>query len=106
MKTIGGKITPITPPKAFVVNFSATLVVLLATRLGIPISTTHASVGAVVGVGIAEGMRNVDWKVMTKVFLSWILTLPIVGVTAGGIFALLLPCAVDTPFAAVKEAIN
>lgn len=103
MNTIGGKITPITPPKAFVVNFSATLVVLFATRAGIPISTTHASVGAVVGVGIAEGMQNVNWKVMGKVFLSWILTLPIVGITASGIFALLLPCMVDVPFATIKS---
>lgn len=101
MQTIGDKITTITPPKAFVVNFSATLVVLIATRAGIPISTTHASVGAVVGVGIAEGTGKVNWKVMSKIFLSWVLTLPIVGVTAAGIFALLLPCMVDTPFATI-----
>lgn len=99
MRTIGTQITPITPPKAFVVNFSATLVVLIATRAGIPISTTHASVGAVVGVGISEGVRNVDWKVMAKVFLSWVLTLPIVGITSSGIFGLLLPSVVDVPFA-------
>lgn len=98
MRTIGGKITPMGPPHAFCVNFASTIVVLIATRAGIPVSTTHASVGAVLGVGIANGLRKVDWKVMGKVFLSWILTLPIVGITAAGIFALFLPCVVEVPF--------
>jgi len=102
MRTIGNKITPMSPSKAFCVNFAATLVVLIATRVGIPISTTHASVGAVVGVGLADGVRKVDWKIMVKVFLSWILTLPIVAITAAGIFAFLLPCVVNVPFAAPK----
>lgn len=98
MTTIGTSITPMTPPKAFIVNFASTLVVLLATRFGIPVSTTHASVGAVLGVGVSEGVREVDWKVMSKVFLSWILTLPIVGITASGIFGLLLPAMVRVPY--------
>jgi phosphate/sulfate permease len=98
MRTIGNKITTMSPSKAFCVNFASTIVVLVATRAGIPVSTTHASVGAVVGVGMAEGIREVDWKVMGKVFLSWVLTLPIVGVTAAGIFALFLPTVVDVPF--------
>jgi len=99
MKTIGNNITKMNPSKAFCVNFAATIVVLIATRLGIPVSTTHASVGAVVGVGMAQGVKEVNWKVMAKVFLSWVLTLPIVGITAAGIFALLLPCVVNVPFA-------
>jgi len=99
MNTIGTKITEVTAPKAFCINFSATLVVLLATRLGIPISTTHASVGAVVGVGLAGGVKNVDWKIMAKVLTSWIMTLPIVAITAAGIFATLLPTVVSVPFA-------
>jgi len=99
MKTIGNNITTMTPSKAFCVNFASTIVVLIATRAGIPVSTTHATVGSVVGVGIAQGMREVDWTLMGKVFLSWILTLPIVGVTAAGVFALFLPMVVDVPFA-------
>lgn len=98
MRTIGNKITTMTPSKAFCVNFASTIVVLIATRAGIPVSTTHASVGAVVGVGMANGVRKVDWKLMGKVFLSWILTLPIVGITAAGIFGLFLPTVVNTPF--------
>jgi sodium-dependent phosphate transporter len=99
MRTIGNNIASMSPSKAFCVNFASTLVVLIATRAGIPISTTHASVGAVVGVGLAQGVREVNWKVMAKVFLSWILTLPIVAITASGIFALLLPTVVNVPFA-------
>jgi len=98
MRTIGNNITPMSPPKAFCTNFAATIVVLIATRAGIPVSTTHASVGAVLGVGMANGLRTVDWKLMGKVFLSWVLTLPIVGITAGGIFAIFLPTVVTQPF--------
>jgi phosphate/sulfate permease len=99
MNTIGKSITPVTPSKAFCAQFAATIVILVATRAGIPISTTHASVGAVVGVGLADGVRNVDWKQMAKIACSWVVTLPIVGITAAGIFGFLLPCAVKVPFA-------
>jgi len=103
MQTIGTKITAMTPPKAFCVNFSATLVVLLATRLGIPISTTHASVGAVVGVGLAEGAKNINWMMMLKIVTSWVLTLPIVAITASGVFALFLPSVVGVPFPTIAN---
>jgi len=99
MRTIGNNIAEMSPSKAFCVNFASTVVVLIATRAGIPISTTHASVGAVVGMGLANGgAGKVNWKLLAKVFLSWIFTLPIVGVTAVGIFSLFLPCVVDVPF--------
>jgi len=104
MRTIGNNIAAMTPSKAFCVNFAATAVVLIATRLGIPISTTHASVGAVVGVGLASGCverapmaKAVNWKMMGKVFFSWVVTLPIVGISAMGVFALLLPTVVNQP---------
>lgn len=99
MRTIGNNITAMTPSKAFCVNFASTIVVLIATRAGIPVSTTHASVGAVVGVGIAQGIAKVDWSLMGKIFFSWIVTLPIVGISAAGVFAMLLPAVVDVPFA-------
>lgn len=114
METLGKKITVMTPSKAFTVNFSATMCALVATRAGIPVSTTHLSVGAVVGVGVAFGMANpgqteskedsrraglksVNWKLLAKVFSSWIFTLPLTGITAAGIFGLLLPTVVSVP---------
>jgi len=91
MQTIGEKITVVTPSKAACAQFSATLVVLLATRLGLPISTTHAAVGGVLGVGLADGVNNINWTMMVKIFGSWIITLPICGITAVGIYGLFLP---------------
>merc|ERR1719356_77672 len=91
MQTIGEKITVVTPSKAACAPFSATLVVLLATRLGLPISTTHAAVGAVLGVGLADGVNSINWRMMVKIFGSWIITLPICGITAVGVYGLFLP---------------
>jgi phosphate/sulfate permease len=91
MQTIGEKITVVTPSKAACAQFSATLVVLLATRLGLPISTTHAAVGGVLGVGLADGVNSINWMMMFKIFFSWIITLPICGITAVGIYGLFLP---------------
>jgi len=98
MATIGQNITPVTPSKAACAQWSATLVVLIATGAGIPISTTHAAVGGVLGVGLADGVKNIDWKVMAKVFSSWVLTLPLVGIAAAGVYALLLPGVAPTAF--------
>eukprot|EP00928_Gymnodinium_smaydae_P000427 TRINITY_DN10168_c0_g1_i2.p1 TRINITY_DN10168_c0_g1~~TRINITY_DN10168_c0_g1_i2.p1 ORF type:complete len:553 (-),score=91.60 TRINITY_DN10168_c0_g1_i2:426-2084(-) len=91
MQTVGRDLTEVTPSKACCAQFSATLVVLLATKLGIPISTTHAAVGGVIGVGLADGVNAIDWKVMGKVFFSWMVTLPICALTAAGTYALFLP---------------
>jgi len=98
MATIGKNITPITPSKAACAQWAATCVVLIATRAGIPISTTHAAVGGVLGVGLADGVRNIDWKVMVKVFGSWIVTLPLVGIAAAGTYALFLPAVTPSAF--------
>jgi len=91
MRTIGENITEVMPSKACCAQFSATLVVLLATRLVLPISTAHAAVGGVLGVGLADGVNAINWKVMAKIFGSWIITLPICGITAAGIYGLFLP---------------
>merc|ERR1719408_252779 len=58
MNTIGKKITVMVPSKAFAADFSCTMCTLVATRLGIPVSTTHLEVGAVVGMGVAYGILN------------------------------------------------
>ena len=98
MQTIGSKVTPLDAKKAFCANWAATLVILIATWAGIPVSTTHASVGAVMGVGMVGGKENVDWAIMIKIFTSWIVTLPICALAMAGVFAFLLPCVVDVPF--------
>jgi len=84
METIGKKITEIMPTRGFVAEFSAATVVLICSRLGMPISTTHASVGAVIGIGMARGVGALNLRVIRNIIFSWLFTLPIaVGLTMG-----------------------
>lgn len=76
METIGKKITEITPTRGFAAEFGAATVILFCSRLGIPVSTTHASVGTVVGVGLAHGLGAIDLRVIRNIILSWLITLP------------------------------
>ena len=76
IKTVGGKITALTNTRGFSIDFSAATVVLVASKLGLPISTTHTVVGAVIGVGLARGLDAVDLSVIKKIVYSWLLTLP------------------------------
>jgi len=75
--TIGSKITKITNTRGFAIDFSAATSVLLASKLGMPVSTTHAVIGAVCGMGIARGLDAVDFRIVRKILISWIVTLPV-----------------------------
>ncbi len=77
MATIGKKITEITPSRGFCAEFSAATTVLVCSKMGMPVSTTHTIVGAVIGVGFARGISTLDTKVITRIFTSWLLTIPI-----------------------------
>ncbi len=74
--TIGNKITEITPHNGFSAQFGAATTVLVASQLGMPISTTHTIVGAVIGVGMARGVRALNLRVIRNIISSWVLTLP------------------------------
>jgi PiT family inorganic phosphate transporter len=84
--TIGQKITEITPTRGFSAEFSTALVVLVCSRLGLPVSTSQVIVGAVIGVGFAKGIVAVDLKVIRSIFTSWLLTVPISAVVTAVIF--------------------
>ena len=86
MQTIGRKITDLTPTRAFCATISAALTVILASRIGLPVSTTHIAVGAVIGVGLARGIAALNLAVVTRIIVSWITTLPVAGVLAAIIF--------------------
>ena len=86
MKTVGTRITSLTNTRGFSVDFGAATTVLVASKLGMPVSTSHTVVGAVIGVGLARGLEAVDLSVIKKIILSWLLTLPIAAVTCIGIF--------------------
>jgi sodium-dependent phosphate transporter len=91
MRTMGKDICYVTPSRAFCIELSATFTILFATNLGLPVSTTHASVGAVIGIGCVDGPSKVNWGVLRGVFTSWITTLPAAAMTTAAIFGFLLP---------------
>jgi PiT family inorganic phosphate transporter len=86
IKTIGSKITHITNTRGFSVEFGAATSVLIASKLGMPVSTTHAVVGAVIGVGLARGLDALDLSIIKKIVITWVITVPIAAVTTAGIF--------------------
>jgi inorganic phosphate transporter, PiT family len=89
MATVGEKITILTNSRGFAVQFGAATTVLAASNMGMPVSTTHAAVGAVVGVGLARGFRAVDFGVLGKILIYWILTVPIAALTSIVIYQVL-----------------
>ena len=89
MKTVGGRITSLTNTRGFSVDFGAATTVLVASKLGLPISTSHTVVGAVIGVGLARGLEAIDLGIIKKITASWLLTLPIAAGTSISIFLLI-----------------
>ncbi len=89
MATVGDKITRLTNTRGFAVDFGAASTVLAASNMGLPVSTTHATVGAVVGVGLARGFSAVDFGVLGKILIYWLLTVPIAAFTSIIIFQIL-----------------
>jgi PiT family inorganic phosphate transporter len=85
METIGTKITELTPTRGYCATLAAATTVVLASKTGLPVSTTQIAVGAVMGVGLARGVGAIDLRVIGGIVLSWFITLP-----AGGILAALL----------------
>jgi inorganic phosphate transporter, PiT family len=81
--TVGTGITDLTPSRGFCCNLAASTTVVLASATGLPISTTHTLVGAVLGVGFARGISALNLRVIGSIFMSWIITLP-----AGAILAI------------------
>ncbi len=77
IETVGRNITELTPSRGFAAELAAATTVVLASGTGLPISTTHTLVGAVLGVGLARGISAVNAKVVGKIILSWIITLPV-----------------------------
>ena len=83
MLTVGKKITELTPSRGFCAELAAASTVVIASRTGLPVSTTHILVGAVLGVGLARGIGALDLRVVLNIIISWVVTLP-----AGGIMAM------------------
>jgi len=76
MATIGEKITEITPSRGFAAEFGAATVVLICSKMGLPISTTHTLVGSVIGVGLARGLPTLNLDIIKMIVISWVSTIP------------------------------
>ncbi len=88
MQTIGTKITELTPTRGYCATLAAATTVVLASKTGLPVSTTQIAVGAVMGVGLARGVGAIDLRVVGNIVLSWLITLPAGGILAAAFFFL------------------
>ena len=84
IKTVGEKITKLTPSFGFSANIATASTVVFASYLGFPISTTHTLIGGVIGVGLANSVKEIDWRSVVNIFMSWLITIPV-----GAIFTIL-----------------
>ncbi|XP_018410216.1 PREDICTED: sodium-dependent phosphate transporter 1 isoform X1 [Nanorana parkeri] len=88
IQTMGKDLTPITPSSGFSIELASALTVVIASNVGLPISTTHCKVGSVVSVGWLRSKKAVDWRLFRNIFLAWFVTVPISGLISAGIMAL------------------
>jgi PiT family inorganic phosphate transporter len=89
MDTIGNKITTLTNTRGFSVDFAAATTVMLASKMGLPVSTTHAAVGGVMGVGIARGIEAVNFRIIFQIMVYWVLTVPAAAMTSMALFKII-----------------
>ena len=89
METVGKRITSITPTRGFSAEFGTATTVLLCSRLGMPVSTTHVAVGNIIGVGLARGISAINLDVIKKIFSAWVISLPAAGLFTVVIYFLL-----------------
>jgi sodium-dependent phosphate transporter len=84
---IGRELTKITASRGFIIELSAALTVLIASRLELPVSTTHCQIGSVVGCGFGDKKNNVEWKLVREIIYSWLITVPITGMISAALFS-------------------
>jgi PiT family inorganic phosphate transporter len=80
--TMGGRLTRLKPRSGVCAETGAATAVLLATHLGLPVSTTHAIAGAIAGVGSIQRMKAVRWGLATTIMWAWVLTIPMAAIIA------------------------
>ena len=90
METIGKKITEITPSRGFCATFAAATVVLICSKMGLPVSTTHTLVGSVIGVGLARGLPTLNLGIVKEIVMSWLATVAFTALLAAILFKVMV----------------
>jgi inorganic phosphate transporter, PiT family len=87
--TVGENIISLVPSTGFCAEIATASTILIASRIGLPVSTSHALVGSVIGIGLASRNQDLKWQTIRSVALAWIVTLPVAASLSAGIFSLL-----------------
>uniref|UniRef100_A0A8C1S0F9 Phosphate transporter n=1 Tax=Cyprinus carpio TaxID=7962 RepID=A0A8C1S0F9_CYPCA len=90
IQTMGKDLTPITPSSGFSIELASAVTVVVASNIGLPVSTTHCKVGSVVAVGWLRSKKAVDWRLFRNIFMAWFVTVPISGLISAAIMALFI----------------
>ena len=88
--TVGENIISLVPSTGFCAEIATASTILIASLIGLPVSTSHALVGSVIGIGLASRDRDVQWDTIKSVVLAWVVTLPVAAILGAVIFSLLL----------------
>ncbi|CAN9504920.1 unnamed protein product [Ophioblennius macclurei] len=90
IQTMGRDLTPITPSSGFSIELASAVTVVVASNIGLPVSTTHCKVGSVVAVGWLRSRKAVDWRLFRNIFMAWFVTVPISGLISAAIMAIFI----------------
>ncbi|XP_053516019.1 sodium-dependent phosphate transporter 2 isoform X2 [Artibeus jamaicensis] len=90
IQTMGKDLTPITPSSGFTIELASAFTVVIASNVGLPVSTTHCKVGSVVAVGWIRSRKAVDWHLFRNIFVAWFVTVPVAGLFSAAVMALLM----------------
>jgi PiT family inorganic phosphate transporter/sodium-dependent phosphate transporter len=89
IETIGKYITELTPTRGFAAEFGAAITIVLASKLALPVSTTHTLVGAVLGVGLARGISSLNLRTVRDIAISWVVTIPAAALLTGVFYCII-----------------
>jgi PiT family inorganic phosphate transporter len=89
VETLASKVTPMSPAEGFAANLVTTLLVGAASFVALPVSTTHVSTGAIVGIGIRRGPGFIRWKTVGEMAIAWLVTIPVAGLIAAAVLVLI-----------------
>ena len=91
--TVGENIISLVPSTGFCAELATATTILLASRLGLPVSTSHTLVGSIVGIGLWQNRSSVDWSTIRSIILAWVVTLPVAGILGAVIFRIITAIA-------------